>query len=89
MFSSNKKLGLKWTLNELWKLFRKKPAPKNKQFFKIKVKLPHVNKKPLARKRFFVDEIHYSNDFKNHENMWTDFKKTAPQYNSNSLNCRK
>ena len=29
-------------------------------------------------------------DFKNHENVWTDLKKkTAPQYNSNSLNCKK
>ena len=28
-------------------------------------------------------------DFKNHENEWTDLKKrTAPQYNSNSLNCK-
>ena len=29
-------------------------------------------------------------DFKNHENVWTDLKKkTAPQYNSNYLNCKK
>ena len=29
-------------------------------------------------------------DFKNHENVWTDLKKkTSPQYNSNSLNCKK
>ena len=29
-------------------------------------------------------------DFKYHENEWTDLKKkTAPQYNSNSLNCKK
>ena len=29
-------------------------------------------------------------DFKNHENVWTDLrKKTAPQYNSNSLNLKK
>ena len=29
-------------------------------------------------------------DFKNHENVWTDLeKKTAPHYNSNSLNWKK
>ena len=28
-------------------------------------------------------------DFKNYENVWTDLKKRiAPQYNSNSLNCK-
>ena len=33
----------------------KKPEPKNrKNTVKIKVKLPHVNKKTLARKRIFV-----------------------------------
>ena len=33
----------------------KKSDPKNrKKIVKTKVKLPHVNKKPLARKRIFV-----------------------------------
>ena len=38
-------------MNGLEKPFRKKSGPKIE---KIKVKLPHVNKKPLARKRIFV-----------------------------------
>ena len=42
-------------MNGLRKPFRKKSDPKNrKKTVKIKVKLPHVNKKPLARKRIFV-----------------------------------
>ena len=39
---------------------------------------------------FGVTKITTPIDFKNHENVWTDLKKkTAPQYNSNSLNCKK
>ena len=50
-----KKLGLERTMNELGKPFRKKSDPRNKKkTLKIKAKLPHVNKKPPARKRFFV-----------------------------------
>ena len=42
-------------MNWLEKPFRKKSDYKNwKKTVKIKVKLPHVNKKPLARKRIFV-----------------------------------
>ena len=41
-------------MNGLGKPFRRKSAPKNEKTVKIKVKLPHVNKKPLARKRIFV-----------------------------------
>ena len=55
-FGSNKKLDLEWTTNGLGKPFRKKFDPKNRK--KIKVKLPQVNKKPLAKplatKRIFV-----------------------------------
>ena len=40
--------------NGLEKLFRKKSHPKNKKTVKIRVKLPHVNKKPLPRNRNFV-----------------------------------
>ena len=98
-----------------------KSDPINRKTVKIKVKLPHV-KKPLARKRIFVQtpfshstlklerkisrrkttrffaplpvsawpKLLLQFDFKNHENVWTDLKKkTAPQYNSNSLNCKK
>ena len=32
----------------------KNPIPKIEKTVKIEVKLPHVNKKPLARKRIFV-----------------------------------
>ena len=101
----------------------KNPIQKIEKTVKIRVQLPHVNKKPLARKRIFV-QTPFSHstlnlerkkftpqnhslfapfpvsawpksplqfDFKNHENVWTDLKKkkTAPQYNSNSLNCKK
>ena len=42
-------------MDGLEKTFRKKSDPKNrKKTVKIKVKLPHVNKKLLARKRIFV-----------------------------------
>ena len=88
---------------------------------KIKVKLPHVNKKPLARKRIFV-QTPFSHSPLNLERknftpqnyalfrstscfgvtkittiFWTSkimkmceqILKTAPQYNSNSSNCKK
>ena len=42
-------------MNVLDKTFRKKSDPKkNEKTVRIKVKMPHVNKKPLARKRIFV-----------------------------------
>ena len=42
-------------MNGLRKPFRKKnPIQKIENTVKIKKKLPHVNKKPLARKRIFV-----------------------------------
>ena len=41
-------------MNGLGKPFRKNPIQKIEKTVKIKVKLPHVNKKPLARKRIFV-----------------------------------
>ena len=42
-------------MNGLGKPFRKKSDPKNRnKMVKTKVKLPHVNKKPLAGKRIFV-----------------------------------
>ena len=46
-------LGLELTRNGLGESFRKKskiPSKKSKKPEKIEVKLPHVNKKPLARK---------------------------------------
>ena len=53
-FNSNKKLGLEWAVNGLGKPFRKKYDPENRKTVKIRVKLPHVNKKPLPRNRIFA-----------------------------------
>ena len=54
-FGSNKK---KYDLNELWmdwaKHLEKNRSKNSKKAVKIKMKLPHVNKKPPARKRIFV-----------------------------------
>ena len=41
-------------MNGLGKPFREKFDQKNRKTLKIKVKLPHANKKPLARKQNFV-----------------------------------
>ena len=43
-------------MNYEWigKTILKNPIQKTEKTVKIKVKLPHVNKKPLARKRIFV-----------------------------------
>ena len=41
-------------MNGLVKPFRKNTIQKIRKTVKIKVKLPHVNKKPLTRKRVFV-----------------------------------
>ena len=49
-FGSNKKLGMDCK-NHLGKKIRYKKIEKT---VKIKVKLPHVNTKPLARKRIFL-----------------------------------
>ena len=45
------------SLNGLGKPFRKKSDPKIEKTVKIRVKLPHVNKKPLPRNRIFVQTI--------------------------------
>ena len=52
----NRKLDQERTMNGFWKPFRKEiqKIQKIEKTVKIKVKLPHVNKKPLARKRIFV-----------------------------------
>ena len=52
----NRKLDIERTMKGLEKPFRKKFEPKNwkNSKKKIKVKLPHVNKKPLPIKRIFV-----------------------------------
>ena len=41
-------MNYEWIGKTIWKKIRSKKSKK------IKVKLPHVNKKPLARKRIFV-----------------------------------
>ena len=50
----NRKLDLERIMNGLVKPLKKNPIQKNEKTVKINVKLPHVNKKPLARKRIFV-----------------------------------
>ena len=50
-------------MNGLEKPFRKKSGPKIGKTVKIKVKLPHVNKELLARKRIFV-QTPFSHYFK-------------------------
>ena len=101
----------------------KNPIQKIEKTVKIRVKLPHVNKKtttekpnfcsntifslyfkirakkihatkPLAFSLHFLfrcDQNHYSNLTSNIMKMCEQIlkKKTAPQYNSNSLNCKK
>ena len=39
------------------KTFKKKSDPNNRKTVKIKVKLPHVNKKPQSRKQIFVQTL--------------------------------
>ena len=108
-------------MNGLGESFRN-PIQKIEKIVKIKVKLPHENKKPLARKRIFVQtpfslstlklerkKIHAAKPLasslhfmfwrgQNHHSNLTSkimkmceqiLNKTAPQYNSNSLNCKK
>ena len=103
-----------------WKTILKNPIQKIEKTVKIKVKLPHVNKKSPARKRIFVqtpfslyfkirvkkfhaakplafslhfllrrNQNHYSISTSKIMKMCEQIKKTAPQYNSNSLNCKK
>ena len=100
----------------------KNPIQKIEKTVKIRVKLLHVNKKPLPRNRIFVqtpflhyfkirakkihaakplafslhflfrrDQNHYSNLTSKIMKMCEQIfkKKTAPQYKSNSLNCKK
>ena len=101
----------------------KNPIQKIEKTVKIRVKLPHVNEKPIPRHRIFVqtpcfltyfkiraktihaakplafslhflfrrDQNHYSNLTSKLMKMCEQIlkKKTAPQYNSNSLNCKK
>ena len=50
--SQTKKPGLEWAANGLGKPFRKKTDPKKLKKLKIRVKLPHVNKKPLPETEF-------------------------------------
>ena len=108
-------------MNGQGKSFRKNPIQKSKTV-KIKVKLPHVNKKSLSRKPLFCSNTFFSLYFKirvkkfyaakplafslqflfrHHQNHYSNLtskimkmceqifkKKTAPQYNSISLNCK-
>ena len=73
----NRKLDQERTMNGLQKPFRKKNRSKKKQkTVKIKVKLPHVNKKPLARKRIFVHTPF------SHSDLNLERKNCTPQIHS-------
>ena len=64
-------------MNGLGKPFRKKSDPKKiEKTVKIKVKLPHVNKKPLARKRNFVQTLF------SHSTLNLERKNLTPQNHS-------
>ena len=110
-------------MNGLGNHLEKNPIQKIEKTVKIRVKLPHVNKKtttekpnfcsntvfslnfkirankihtakPLAFSLHFLfrrDQNHYSNLTSKIMKMCEQIlkKKTAPQYNSNSLNCKK
>ena len=82
-FNSNKKLGPEWAVNGLGKPFRKKSDPKIEKTVKIRVKLPHVNKKPLPRNRIFV-QTPFS-----HSTLKLERKKFTPQNHSlfRSISC--
>ena len=68
-----------------WKNYLEKhPIQKIEKTVKIKVKLPHVNKKPLARKRIFVQTLFSQSTLKlerknftpqNHSNLTSDIMK--------------
>ena len=55
----------------------KNPIQKIEKTVKIKVKLPHVNKKPLARKRIFVQNTVFSLYFKFRANKFHAAKPLA------------
>ena len=56
-------------MNGLEKPFRKKSDPKNRKTVKIKVKLPHVNKKTTSEKANFCANTVFSLYFKNRAKM--------------------
>ena len=65
-------------MNGLGKPLRKKSDPKNrKKTVKIKVKLPHVNNKPLTRKRIFV-QLPFSHSTLNLDQKNSSQKTTTP-----------
>ena len=63
-------------MNGLGKTFRKQSGQKIEKTEKIKAKLPHVNKKPLARKRIFV-QTPFS-----HSTLYLERKNFTPQNHS-------
>ena len=63
-------------MNRLGKPFRKKPIQTIKKTVKIRVKLPHVNKKPLPRNRIFVQTP------LSHSTLKLERKKFTPQNHS-------
>ena len=75
-FNSNKKLGLEWAVNGLGNHLEKNPIQKIEKTVKIRVKLPHVNKKSLPRNRIFV-QTPFS-----HSTLKLERKKFTPQNHS-------
>ena len=57
-------------------IYKKIQSKKSKKTAKIKVKLPHVNKKPLARKRIFVQTLF------SHSTLKLERKNFTPQNHS-------
>ena len=80
---------------------QKKSDPKNRKTVKIKVKLPHVNKKTTSEKANFLQTPFSHSTLKLEKKKFLAAKPLAfimkmceqilrkrPQYNSNSLNCK-
>ena len=65
----NKELDLKWSMRELGKPFRRAADQKIYKKQEIKVKMPHVNKKPLKRKRNLFQTKNYAS-----KELWMDWE---------------
>ena len=66
-------MNYEWIGKTIWK---KNPIKKFEKPVKIKVKLPHVNKKPLARERIFVQKPF------SHSTLKVEQKSFTPQNHS-------
>ena len=57
--TKNKKLEIEWTMNRLGKPFRKQSVQKLIKTVKIIIKMPYMDKKPLARASDFFLKHHF------------------------------